>query len=243
MNSPKELLGHIPGGKVLDVGTGSGGFVSFLLDGLQDYTEIIGIDTDEGESACFTKAFQERKNVHYVVMDAARMDFPDASFDTVGISYTLHHLPDVKPVLAEMMRVLRPGGYFIIREMYRDPDAQTETQMTHIHLHDWYSAVDRARGYIHNMTYTHQEIIDIVTRLGLQDVTTHELSDRSSDPKEPEMIKDFETTIDHLITHHIPDHPELQQRGREMQLRVREIGFHNAAFLLIVGQKEQVPLS
>ena len=34
MPTPKELFGHLSGGRVLDVATGSGGFIHFLLEGL-----------------------------------------------------------------------------------------------------------------------------------------------------------------------------------------------------------------
>ena len=47
MPTPKEILGHISGGRVLNVATGSGGFIHFLLDGLKDYIQIIGVDNNE----------------------------------------------------------------------------------------------------------------------------------------------------------------------------------------------------
>jgi ubiquinone/menaquinone biosynthesis C-methylase UbiE len=50
----------------------------------------------------------------FVVADVASMPFPDASFDVVISSYAVHHWPDRDAGLAEMMRVLRPGGRAII---------------------------------------------------------------------------------------------------------------------------------
>jgi len=58
--TPQEILGHISGGRILDVATGSGGFIHFLLDGLKDYTDIIGIDIKERAAETFNKAFNER---------------------------------------------------------------------------------------------------------------------------------------------------------------------------------------
>ena len=43
----RRILGHIHGGRVLDVATGRGGFIGFLADGLADYDEIVGIELDE----------------------------------------------------------------------------------------------------------------------------------------------------------------------------------------------------
>ena len=44
------------------------------------------------------------------------MPFPDATFDLVLCLSTLHHIPNVSTVLAEMARVIEPGGYALIRE-------------------------------------------------------------------------------------------------------------------------------
>ena len=110
MLSPTEILGNISGGRVLDVATGGGGFVHFLLDGLKDYDESIGVDNNERGAAAFAEAFKENPRVHFQLMDAHKLEFEDASFDLVCISNSLHHL-DPQPVLHEMTRVLRPGGH------------------------------------------------------------------------------------------------------------------------------------
>lgn len=44
--------------------------------------------------------------------DGRRMPFPDAAFATVVSNSVLEHIADVEPVLAEVARVLRPGGHF-----------------------------------------------------------------------------------------------------------------------------------
>ena len=49
-----------------------------------------------------------------VVADAARLPFPDASFDVVIAMHMLYHLPDPAPALKEMQRVLVPGGRCIV---------------------------------------------------------------------------------------------------------------------------------
>ena len=234
MDTPKDLIGSISGGRVLDVATGNGNFVGFLLEGLESYDEIIGIDTSEKAATSFAAAFKDKPGIRFVRMDASRMDFPDASFDTVCISNSLHHMPDPGPVLAEMKRLLHPGGYFIILEMFRD--GQAETQMTHVLLHHWWAAIDRAQGVVHNETYTRQQVTDIVAGLGLRDVAIHDLSDTEDDPKDPGTIKQLEDIIDHSIQHP-GSHPDLQQRGEELRRRVQEVGFHNAASVLVIGRK------
>jgi len=47
---------------------------------------------------------------------SGRMSFPDASFDLITCFGVLHHVPNVSFVLREMARVLKPGGYALVRE-------------------------------------------------------------------------------------------------------------------------------
>ena len=58
------------------------------------------------------------------------MDYPDETFEVVAISNTLHHIEHYDKVLAEMLRVLKPGGFFILNEMYRD--GQDAAQQVHV---------------------------------------------------------------------------------------------------------------
>jgi ubiquinone/menaquinone biosynthesis C-methylase UbiE len=232
MIEPKDLIGHISGGRVLDVATGSGGFIHFLLDGLKDYSEITGIDTNERAGPAFAEAFKDKPGVRFEKMDAAGMDFPDGSFDTVSISNSLHHFEDPRAVLDEMKRVLRPGGHLILAEMYRD--GQAETQMTHVLLHHWWAAIDRAVGVIHNETYCRADILEMLA--GWEDLTVHDLSETDEDPKSAEILDELDAIINRYIQR-AEGHPDLQARGEDLRKRVHEIGFHGAASLLVVGSK------
>jgi SAM-dependent methyltransferase len=56
------------------------------------------------------KALQETSNVTFCQMDAERLGFADASFDCVTCAFSLFQFLDVERALAEMWRVLKPGG-------------------------------------------------------------------------------------------------------------------------------------
>ena len=232
MNTSKDILGQIPANRVLDVATGGGNFIHFLLEGLQDYTEIIGVDNNERAAAAFNEAFKENPKIKFQMMDAHKLDFEDSSFDLVCISNSLHHLDPV-PVLHEMKRVLRPNGFLLVSEMYRD--GQAETQMTHVHLHHWWAAVDMLNGIQHRETYTRQGLLDLVSELNLKDLKTFDLSDLSDDPKNPDIIAELEPVFERYIQR-AEGHPELQKRGEELKERVKEIGFHGATTLVLMGK-------
>lgn len=237
MNTFKDIFGNLHGGCVLDVATGTGGFAQTLKEELASYTEIIGIDTSERAEQAFKQRFQD-VSIRYMMMDANRLDFPDASFDTVSISYSLHHLPDPLHVLNEMKRVLKPGGHFIVSEMYRDH--QTDTQLTHVLLHDWWGRVDTARGICHNPTYRRDEIISLLQSLGLDNPTCDDLADLSDDPLAPETLSEIDGVIDQYLRERIqglPEEESLKAQGESLRGRARQVGFHGASVLVISGQK------
>ncbi len=229
---PKAVLGDLSGGRVLDVATGSGGFVRFLLDGLRDHEEIVGIDLNPERGEAFAAAFGDRPDVRFEQMDAHRLAFADGSFDTVCVSNSLHHVVDPAPVLAEMLRVLRPGGHLVVNEMYHD--GQSETQATHVLLHHWWAAVSTLRGEVHRETYRRDEIVKIVEALGLADLRLADLADPDEDPHEPETTAELEAAIDRYVA--LADgHPELRQRG-ELRVRLRAEGVRNATQLVAIGR-------
>lgn len=233
MTTPKDILGEIHGGRVLDVATGTGGFVHFLLEGLKDYDEIIGIDSNERYKTPFEDAFKDKPNVRFQALDACQLDFPDGSFDLACISNSLHHL-DPELVLSQMKRILRPGGIMLIAEMYRD--GQTETQMTHVHLHHWWGAVDTVSGVEHRETYPRGELVEMANRLGLSEMRMFDLSDLGDDPKNPDILAELNPVFDRYIQR-AEGHPELQARGEELRKRVQEIGFHGATTFVAIGRK------
>ncbi len=226
------------GGRVLDVATGDGAFIRFLLDGLRDHGEIVGIDTDGARAGPFADAFGDRPDVRFERMDAYALAVPDASFDTVCISNSLHHFVDPLPVLAEMRRVLRSGGRLVINEMYRD--GQSEAQMTHVLLHHWLAAVNMLHGDIHRETYRREtyrraELVGVLEGLGLSDLRLVDIADPDQDPCDPATLADLEAVIDRYLA--LADgSPDLIARGEMLRTRLRAVGVRDATQLVAVGR-------
>jgi SAM-dependent methyltransferase len=122
--------GSLDGASVLELGCGAG--IDSLLLGLHPVEHVVGIDldfpltaADEGgdrarrlTSLVLEKVGAEegleatlrQRPVQFVPMDATRMDFPDASFDLLVSRAALEHVIPIEGALAEMARVVRPGG-------------------------------------------------------------------------------------------------------------------------------------
>jgi ubiquinone/menaquinone biosynthesis C-methylase UbiE len=232
----EEALFMISGGRMLDVATGGGGFITYLIENLRDYSEITGIDHNERALEAAQKALC-LENIQFQCMDAARMDFPDSHFDTVCIANSLHHMANLSGVLSEMVRVCKPGGHFIVCEMYRD--GQSETQQSHVLLHHWWAEVDNAEGITHHETFTRQHIIDLIGKIDLDTLEYYDEKDLESDPRDAELIGELDKIIDQYIqrSQTLNGGEELRLHGEALRQRIHEIGFQGATSLLMIGQK------
>lgn len=234
MTDRPELYTGISAGRVLDVGTGRGGFVEELIAELKDCDEIIGIDIDGDLREGFRKRFADYPRVRFQQADALSLPFEDESFDTVSVAGSLHHLADPQIGLRELMRVLRRGGHLILAEMYRD--GQSETQMTHVTLHHWWAAIDRLGGTVHRETYTRDEVIDMVNDLDLSGLTMGDEAYLDGDPKGRKQLAPLESSIDEYLDR-AADRADLLAQGAEIRERLRRVGFHGATVLVAVGEK------
>src|SRR6266536_5605675 len=96
--------------RLLDIGCGFGGLARVVSEHL-GVAEVHGIDTDE-------TALEEARGKGVVTecleVGAAPLPFPESHFDLVTSFGMLDYLPDFDPILREVRRVLRPGGYSLI---------------------------------------------------------------------------------------------------------------------------------
>jgi ubiquinone/menaquinone biosynthesis C-methylase UbiE len=99
----------------LDVGCGNG-MAALHLASRYGF-DVTGIDVDPEQIRLAQAAAGQERRVQFLVGDATRLPFPDAAFDVVATNNTTHHIPDWQRALVEMVRVLRPGGFFIYGDL------------------------------------------------------------------------------------------------------------------------------
>lgn len=105
-----RFLDPAPGDRVLEVGSGLG----ILAAGVASAAEVrvVGVELSAAQVARSPRGVR----TDYVQGDAHALSFGDGVFDLVYARYVLEHVADPGAVLAEMRRVLRPGGRVAVTE-------------------------------------------------------------------------------------------------------------------------------
>jgi ubiquinone/menaquinone biosynthesis C-methylase UbiE len=244
----REKLGTISGGDVLDVGTDDGDFINVLMKVLKDYKSFTGIDISEEDLNKARESFKDDP-VKLIEMNAEVMTFPDKQFDTVCMSYVIHHLENIDTVLAEMYRVLKPGGHFIIQEMYSDGN-QTTAQLVDIDVHNLDVKADSLLGIPHFESLTRQSLRNLVDKIGLNDVQVFDSSwsvkclfcDDAPECENPTRADNIEYVIKQIdeslakVSSHI-SYDALREEAESLKERVKEDGSSAASLMYFIGKK------
>ena len=106
-------------GQVLEIAIGTGRNLPFYPANVQ----ITGIEISPAMLKIASQRAQSLgRQVELVGGDAQVLPFPDQHFDSVVCTISLCSIPDERQAIAEVWRVLRPGGYFIALEHVRSPN-------------------------------------------------------------------------------------------------------------------------
>lgn len=108
---------------VLDLGC-AGGFMAEALD--DRGARVTGIDP-ASEAIAAARDHASGRSIQYDVGVGEALPYPDGSFDAVVCVDVLEHVQDLERVLAEVSRVLRPGGLFLFDTINRNPLARLAT--------------------------------------------------------------------------------------------------------------------
>ena len=107
----RRLLNGRRFGHAADIGGGYGR-LSVVLEEFAD--KITLVDASSRQLTLAADFLVDHPGVEKRLMNAASLDFPDASVDLVAMVRVLHHLPDPAAELAEVHRILRPGGAAVV---------------------------------------------------------------------------------------------------------------------------------
>ena len=109
-----RLLSPRPGQRVLDIGSGPGLLAAELADTVGADGQVVGLDLAEPMLEMARRRCADRPQVSFEQGNAAKLPFEDEHFDAVVSTQVYEYVPDIPGALAEVTRVLRPGGLVAI---------------------------------------------------------------------------------------------------------------------------------
>jgi arsenite methyltransferase len=109
-----EALGARPGERVLDAGCGPGFYVSEILERVGPEGMVVGVDASPPMLLLAAKRCERQANVRFSEGDVTALPVADAEFDRALSVQVLEYVDDIPAALAELFRVLRPGGRVLI---------------------------------------------------------------------------------------------------------------------------------
>jgi SAM-dependent methyltransferase len=119
----------LPGARrILDVGCGTG---RLLRQARQRYprAELVGIDLARGMLAAAIAATSTKLRIHYLHAGAEHLPFTDEVFDLVVATMSMRHWTDQAAGIAEIGRVLTPGGVCVLADVFPSSPRPTPTLM------------------------------------------------------------------------------------------------------------------
>ena len=123
----REILEPVPGEHVLEVGPGTGYYTLPVAEWLGPEGSLDVFDLQQEMLDHTLRRAGERglANITATQGDAQRLPHGDATFDAAYLVTVLGEIPDQAAALAELRRVLKPGGRLVVGELFGDPHMVT----------------------------------------------------------------------------------------------------------------------
>jgi len=165
---------------IVDLGTGTAQ-IPIEICRQDRRPQILAVDLAEemlklGRKNVAIAGFTDR--IELQLIDAKALPYPDDYFAAVISNSIVHHIPDPAPVLADMIRVWRPGGNIFVRDLLRPPGPNTLQRIVETYAAD---ANDRQRQLFADSLHaalTLDEVRAIVANLRYDPNTVNATSDR-----------------------------------------------------------------
>lgn len=164
--------------RLLNVG-GSAGAIDDVL--AEQFASVTSVDID---AAAIERARQSyrRDNLEFRIGDAMALEFPQASFEVVVCSHVYEHVPSAERMMAEIARVLVPGGlcYFAAgnRLMWNEPHYHLPllSVLPRVLAHPYVRLAGKADHY-HELHYTYWGLRRLIADFTLHDYTHRIIAD------------------------------------------------------------------
>jgi ubiquinone/menaquinone biosynthesis C-methylase UbiE len=121
----RSVLKPAPGERLLEIGPGTGYYTFEMADWVGPEGRVEIFDLQQEFLDHVMRGSGGRTNIVPTQGDATDLPYEDASIDAVILTAVLGEIPDRGAALAEIRRVLRPGGRLVVGELFGDPHFTT----------------------------------------------------------------------------------------------------------------------
>jgi len=164
---------------MLDLGCGPGDITYRVYQRFED-CKIIGVDGSYSMLQFAQKRFGIRK-LQWILGDAKSLPFFDQSVDVIFSNSLLHHLADPKPLWMEIKRILKPGGYIFIRDLFRPESTEKAWEIIETYVGDASKLLQEEYYRSLLSAFTPEEICKQLEECELQNLTVKCVTDRHVD--------------------------------------------------------------
>jgi ubiquinone/menaquinone biosynthesis C-methylase UbiE len=182
-----DLLAALPEGsrfgevlRVLDAGTGTA-LIPIELARRGRPVQVVAVDLAEHMLALAERNVAAAGLTDVITLarvDAKRLPYDDDAFDVVMSNSIVHHIPEPEGTLVEALRVLRPGGLLLVRDLLRPPDEATLERLVETYAGD--ENADQRQLFRQSLhaALTVDEVRVLLGRLGLPSECCRQTTDR-----------------------------------------------------------------
>jgi ubiquinone/menaquinone biosynthesis C-methylase UbiE len=167
-------------GPILDVGTGTAQIPIELCSQVAD-CQVTAIDLAEHMLAVGRENVRKsglEGRIRLECRDAKALPYPDGSFAAVISNSIVHHIPEPGRVLAEMLRVLRPGGILFVRDLLRPAEKAELQRLVDTYAGDANEHQRQMFGDSLHAALTLAEVRALVAGLGCDPADVRQTTDR-----------------------------------------------------------------
>lgn len=231
----QKYLKRINAGHLLDVATGEGDFLLFLLDSFSSFDSATGLDIS-AENLKIARQKIGVQKVDFMQGNVRKLPFEDNYFDTISISNLLHHFENPAKAIQSMLRVLIPGGLLVVNEMINEN--LNPAQQAHFDYHSLKAEIDMVTGGYHRKIYTKNELLQIFSESSIQ-LAVEVICEDPPIIYSHEKMWQFFRKLDDFISAamHLPNGIEYENRALKIKEVIEANGFQKPPQLGILAYK------
>ncbi|MEI7831494.1 MAG: methyltransferase domain-containing protein [Prolixibacteraceae bacterium] len=236
LNDLRSYLENACVGHLLDVATGEGDFLRFLLESVASFDSATGLEPNK-ESLAQAKNKLFPYKVDLVLGNVRKLPFEESYFDFVTVSNGLHHFEHPVKAIQAMMRVLVSGGRLLINETICD--TLNPAQEAHHEFHTLKADIDTAKGGYHRHNYNRAELFAL-----LQEAHVEAEKIFISDNEPPmlnskEKVWQFTHKIDEMVelAGELPQKNSYESRSWALKEKIKSHGFQKPPQLALIAYK------